>query len=452
MSTQPTRISLARIRELQVTISWQEAVAVARAAEEAALATGHGASLETCHLTRSGGVEIVGGSRQNESLRTPTYPLLATLMEGSPAPDALRALVASQKPESDDVLMDFLSEDEPQPDQGPLYDLSFFARPNPEMLIAALASRGLAAEAEDHARRAVEALRVEVIEPPPPATPQVREWRLSLPDLGDWARRPKPLALGAAAVVIVAGTAWLLSSRPVSGTTMQAAEAAPTEAAAPPSTEEATRSAEASVPSRPAREPAKGPRSGRSDTRRQASRTATLPLRESATPIAAAPSGASAAKRPDPPAPPSRTEALRETPIAIVHPLMRPPARDPAPPSVASDVPVVAPEPAGSTSSDTATAIPTRSIYSAEDRDVVPPVLLRPQIASEARVDTEPSHAEIELVVNAQGVVTQVRLRTSGELSLNDRMLVAAAKAWQFRPATKDGRPVSYTLRIPVTP
>ncbi len=451
MSTQPTRISLARIRELQVTISWQEAVSVARAAEEAALATGHGASLETCHVTRSGTVEIVGGTRQNSSLRNPVYPLLAMLIEGTPAPDALRALVASQKPESNDVLLDFLSEDEPQPDEDPLCDLSFFARPNPEMLIAALASRGLAADADDRARRAVEALRVEVIEPPPPATPQFREWRLALPALGDWARRPKPLALGAAFAVIVAGTAWLVSSRPVSGTTMEAAEAAPSEAIAPASEEKATRSAEASVPSRPAREPAKGARSGRSD-RRQASRTAAPPARESATPIAAAPSGATAAKHPDPPSPPSPTEAMREAPIAIVHPLMSPPARIPAPPSAAPDVPVAAPAPTASASEEVATENLARTIYSAEDRDVLPPVLLRPQIASEARIDTEPSNAEIELVVNAEGIVTQVRLRTNGELSLNDRMLVAAAKAWQFRPATKDGRPVSYTLRIPVTP
>jgi hypothetical protein len=30
-------------------------------------------------------------------------------------------------------------------------------------------------------------------------------------------------------------------------------------------------------------------------------------------------------------------------------------------------------------------------------------------------------------------------------------MLVAAAKAWQFQPARKDGRPVKYVLRVPVT-
>ena len=44
----------------------------------------------------------------------------------------------------------------------------------------------------------------------------------------------------------------------------------------------------------------------------------------------------------------------------------------------------------------------------------------------------------------------QVRLHSS-DLSLNDRMIVAAAKAWQFEPAMKDGHPVKYVLRLPVT-
>ena len=29
-------------------------------------------------------------------------------------------------------------------------------------------------------------------------------------------------------------------------------------------------------------------------------------------------------------------------------------------------------------------------------------------------------------------------------------MIVAAAKAWQFEPAMKDGHPVKYVLRLPV--
>lgn len=430
MPTPTTSVCLARIRELQVPVSWQEAVAVARAAGDASLVTGHGASLETCHLTTSGGVEIVGGSRQNGSLRNPVFSLLSSLLEGRPAPDALRALVASQKPESDDVLMDFLSEDEPQPDKGQLHDLSFFARPNSDRLIAALATRGLAAAAEDDARRVVAELRVEASEPLPSEDVTPPEWSLS--DLRDWARRRQPLALGAVAAVIVAGTGWLVSSRPAAGTTMQAAEVETTEITAPLTPEGAPSPAEATVPSQPAPKPVTATRSERPEPRRQASRPAAPPLRQPA-PIAAALPEVSAVKVP-------------------VLPLMSPPAGDPAPRPATSENADETRQAISGARIDEPIAIPTNTIYSEEDEDVVPPVLLRPQIPSEPRIDTEPSYAEIELVVNAEGLVTQVRLRSDGELNLNDRMLVAAAKAWQFRPAMKDGRPVSFALRIPVTP
>lgn len=138
-----------------------------------------------------------------------------------------------------------------------------------------------------------------------------------------------------------------------------------------------------------------------------------------------------------------------DTPPLVVLPLMTAPLPEPAAYAEAAEAPDHSPA-----ASDTGglTVRETHTIYSAADRDVVPPELVRPQVPSGPRIDTEPSDAEIELVVNAEGIVTQVRLRTDGELSLNDRMIVAAAKAWVFRPALKDGRPVSYTLRIPVAP
>jgi TonB family protein len=119
-----------------------------------------------------------------------------------------------------------------------------------------------------------------------------------------------------------------------------------------------------------------------------------------------------------------------------------PPAWVKPPPVPAATTPAY-----GSTS---AAAVPDRRVYSAEDPGVEPPAMLRPHLPSERKADSEPSDSYVEVVVDERGQVARVRLHSS-DLKLNDRMLVAAAKAWQFHPALKDGRPVKYVLRVPVT-
>ena len=117
-----------------------------------------------------------------------------------------------------------------------------------------------------------------------------------------------------------------------------------------------------------------------------------------------------------------------------------------APPSTS-----LSPSPAGRVVATTLGAEPgDRRVYTAADADVEPPTMRRPQLQQEPRADTEPSDSFVEVVVDERGEVSQVRLRSS-HLSLNDRMIVAAAKAWQFEPAMKDGHPVKYVLRLPVT-
>jgi TonB family protein len=56
-----------------------------------------------------------------------------------------------------------------------------------------------------------------------------------------------------------------------------------------------------------------------------------------------------------------------------------------------------------------------------------------------------------DLVIDQSGRVEQVHLVSPGN-RFNDRMLIAAAKAWQFLPAIKDGQPVRYKLQIRIAP
>ena len=125
-----------------------------------------------------------------------------------------------------------------------------------------------------------------------------------------------------------------------------------------------------------------------------------------------------------------------------------------APTAVAAAAPppstTAQPSPAGRAPTTVGVEPRDRRVYTADDADVEPPTMRRPQLQMEHRADTEASDSYVEVVVDERGEVTQVRLRSS-DLSLNDRMIVAAAKAWQFEPAMKDGRPVKYVLRLPVT-
>jgi hypothetical protein len=53
-----------------------------------------------------------------------------------------------------------------------------------------------------------------------------------------------------------------------------------------------------------------------------------------------------------------------------------------------------------------------------------------------------------EILVNERGLVDQVKLVSATHY--HDRMLVSAAKAWKFRPALLEGRPVKYRTLIPI--
>ena len=125
-----------------------------------------------------------------------------------------------------------------------------------------------------------------------------------------------------------------------------------------------------------------------------------------------------------------------------------PPAVAPAPtaPTPVDLVPVAA-EPADATSPP-----PPRPVFfSGDDSDVEPPVLVYPQLPRPEDATVSPGQSHFEILVNEVGTVERVRLMAP-QARFQDRMMVSAAKAWRFKPATRDGEAVRYLLRIPTTP
>ena len=58
--------------------------------------------------------------------------------------------------------------------------------------------------------------------------------------------------------------------------------------------------------------------------------------------------------------------------------------------------------------------------------------------------------AVLDLLINETGGVDSVRLRPPLN-RFHDKMIVSAAKAWQFRPALRNGQPVKFRHSVRIT-
>jgi TonB family protein len=145
---------------------------------------------------------------------------------------------------------------------------------------------------------------------------------------------------------------------------------------------------------------------------------------------------------PEAPAPRAkRRPSQRSTPPADLTVRVNEPGGVPEAPTTRSEEPDL-PEPPIESDS---------TVYNADAAGVEPPVLVRPHMPSRPSLAAHSGQPGVlELVVNEAGAVDHVRL-ISPDNRYHDRMIVAAAKTWQFRPATKDGLPVRSRMRIRVT-
>jgi hypothetical protein len=86
---------------------------------------------------------------------------------------------------------------------------------------------------------------------------------------------------------------------------------------------------------------------------------------------------------------------------------------------------------------------PAPKIYTADDSDVVAPVIERQGLPPFPPQLTVSRNGLLEVVIDERGLVESVVMR----LSINpvyDRLVVDTARTWRYRPATRGGVPVKF--------
>jgi TonB family protein len=104
------------------------------------------------------------------------------------------------------------------------------------------------------------------------------------------------------------------------------------------------------------------------------------------------------------------------------------------------------PPPAPAAAPEPVVAPPTR-VYSPGDSDVVPPVVIRQVVPQYPGRLLAAGTLLIDIVIDAMGEVESAEMQSAPNPAY-DRMVLQAAKTWQYQPATLNGTPVKYRKRI----
>ncbi len=120
--------------------------------------------------------------------------------------------------------------------------------------------------------------------------------------------------------------------------------------------------------------------------------------------------------------------------------------------ATASAAPPPAPEPVPAPAPEVAVKV-VPLIYGVDNPDVVPPTPVKQEFPRWPRTvvpKVTPGRGVLEIIVTENGEVESATLRQP-MTPVYDGLVLAAAKNWKYRPATKDGQPVRYKKLIQVT-
>jgi TonB family protein len=405
-SRAPAELQLSDLAAGGVFVAWHEAVAVVRTVASAALDHPSGAvvpDVSRIALHDDGTLTMDGAAGQADALVPALADVLRTLLPDSAPPELLLLADSSNLGVRASTPQEFIAA------------LTFFARPDDSAEIRALVARGVEARESSGRARALEALteRARHAAPEPVASEApARKLKLGL-----W------LAVGAASVVVIVATA--VGSRFL---TIGSSAAAGPGGVMPPVAEAVAQRVQHGVASAAAliTESLQGAPD------RPAGRGADLVL-------PAAPRRRSRDRSR------SQEAAVAAPPVALAESL-----RESADDVAEGRVPPERERPSTDGAPHALTAAP-HGVYSAADPDVIPPALVRAQMPRSPIGGVPMARPGVlELVVGDDGQVLSARLVPSSSRLL-DRMMVSAAKAWRFTPATLDGQSVDYRLQMPIT-
>jgi hypothetical protein len=382
-------VPLRELTEPWVAVRWHEAVALVLAIAQGAEREGGMPSLDAIALTQTGDISFVSDGPAIDCSVAALGALLDSLVTRTPAPEELRQFAARGAGASPG-----------EPTAAWLDALAFFERPDRASQLAALAARAAALrdrqpgdaqmrQLEARARsRAAEADRE-------PGTPML--WWMS--------RAARPIALGVIAASLSA-TAWVWRAelrRALVPVWYGLSSALPTHLL-------------------------------HSTPWLSAWQASAVIVEEVPGPSQEATPGSPGGRRPAPDA------------VARTNMEPAPAAGEPAP--VAQSLPAPSGIPESSASAQDGAAADA-VVYSEADSDVQPPVFLGLPLPSSRGFDFE-SAGVFNLTIDEAGRVHRVHL-VSPAARFHERMLLAAAKAWRFTPATRNGQPVWYRTHVRIT-
>jgi hypothetical protein len=97
-----------------------------------------------------------------------------------------------------------------------------------------------------------------------------------------------------------------------------------------------------------------------------------------------------------------------------------------------------------------ASAAADEIIYSPSDRGIVPPRELTRQFPATSPLGVPPHRVgTLDMIIDKEGGVEFVKLHTPLN-RYHERHIVQAAKAWRYRPAMRNGKPVKFRLTVKI--